>query len=254
MSSTPWSWTSIAWGCREPSNWVKVPWVFGLFFLRGVGHNKKLYIYIYLVYKKTTIHSTWVDLLVGWAKWLWLNLFWLGTFCFASTWQGLVFRGGGRKLSREHGKHGNDGTAVSSQAPLPPSCKWNWIRAAGTKLMKFKSSCGSSCVGLVFQSSSKVELMKHVLPKFCNPQFNKWLIVDLGRWFGILGIHPHSNLFHKWNPGIQPTNPNHQLPISRSIARKKKVNVIWMASSNKHLLRRMLLLGIGWMTSCSLYN
>ena len=50
MSSTPWSWTSIAWGCREPSNWWKFPGFFGLFFLRGVGHNKQLY--IYSIYKK----------------------------------------------------------------------------------------------------------------------------------------------------------------------------------------------------------
>ena len=44
--------------------------------------------------------------------------------------------------------------------------------------------------------------------------FNYWLIGGLGWWFGILGLPLSNNPFHKGIPGIQTTNPNHQLTIS----------------------------------------
>ena len=49
MSSTPWSWTSIAWGCREPSNWWKFRGFLGCFFLEELDTTKNcMYIYIYV--------------------------------------------------------------------------------------------------------------------------------------------------------------------------------------------------------------
>ena len=42
---------------------------------------------------------------------------------------------------------------------------------------------------------------------------NQWLIGGLGSWFGILGVPLSNNPFHKGIPGIQTTNPNHQVTI-----------------------------------------
>ena len=41
-----------------------------------------------------------------------------------------------------------------------------------------------------------------------------WLVGGLGWLFGILGVPLSNNPFHKGIPGIQTTNPNHQLTIS----------------------------------------
>ena len=49
----------------------------------------------------------------------------------------------------------------------------------------------------------------------------KWLIVGLGWWFGILGVHrvhPSNKPFHKRTLGIQTTNPNQQLTIRIPLA------------------------------------
>ena len=48
---------------------------------------------------------------------------------------------------------------------------------------------------------------------FSQLMFNCWFGA---RWFGILGVHPSNNPFHKGIPGVQTTNPNQQLP-SRSL-------------------------------------
>ena len=44
-------------------------------------------------------------------------------------------------------------------------------------------------------------------------------------WFGILGVHPSNNPFHKGIPGIQTTNPNQQLTISPISEQLKKTRL-----------------------------
>ena len=66
---------------------------------------------------------------------------------------------------------------------------------------------------------SSLSSTKHVLNPKKNkirflPNINQCLIVGLGWWFGILGVPPSSNPFHKGIPGMQTTNPNQQLNIN----------------------------------------
>ena len=61
------------------------------------------------------------------------------------------------------------------------------------------------------------------------------------RWFGILAMPLSNNPFHKGIPGIQTTNPNHQLPISRqadkpSFSSKKKGRHSFLLQKPRHLI------------------
>ncbi len=52
------------------------------------------------------------------------------------------------------------------------------------------------------------------------------------RWFGILGVRPSNNPFHKGIPGIQTTNPSQQLTISWSGFPFVSLQVIWWIFMN----------------------
>ena len=54
----------------------------------------------------------------------------------------------------------------------------------------------------------------HINQPMVNCWFEAW-------WFGILGVYPSNNPFHKGVPGIQTTNPNQQLTISWKQPSKK---------------------------------
>ena len=64
-------------------------------------------------------------------------------------------------------------------------------------------------------------------------EINKWFIVGLGWWFGILGIHPSSNPFHKgitaipWNHRVIPPWVFPKSPVG------KKTHPTWLGRNSQ---------------------